>query len=51
MTLENNWVADGIYGIDITVNGNCWGAEDTDNINGSRVSFKVGSWRGSSIKI
>ena len=44
-------MADDIYGINTTVNSNCWGIKDIDNVNSSRVSFRVSSWRSSSVKI
>ena len=44
-------MADNIYGVDVIVNGNCWGAEDVNNINGSGVSSRVGNWWSSFIKI
>ena len=43
MTSEDDWVADDIYSINTTVDGNCWGVKDVDSINSSRVSSKVGS--------
>ena len=50
-TLEDNWVADNICGVDIIINSDYWGAENANGINSSGVSFGVNSWQSFFIKI
>ena len=43
MTSKDDEVLNNIYGVDAIVDSDCWGTKDIDSINGSRVSFGVGS--------
>ena len=36
-------MVDNICGVDAIVDGDCWGAKGANGIDGSRVSFGVGS--------
>ena len=43
VTLEDNWVADNVCGVNAIVDSNYWGVKDADSVNGSGVSSRVGS--------
>jgi hypothetical protein len=42
VTSEDDWVVDGVCGVDAVVDSNCWGAEDANGLDGFGVSSGVG---------